>query len=249
MLPMIALRKTKIIVTLGKASSSVEALVSLINAGIDAVRITTRFLNSEERTKVLENLREAENITNRQICVILSLREGDIRIGNACAGSRINLKVGDVIKIVTNKLLCTDSNTIVCNASSFPNMVKPGDKLLVEFGKAIFTVDHIEETSLPSETSSKSHEIITITGETGLERYKRIIPKAQKLPKIVFCKAENECTLDDQNPLNFMNASRFDPNTCNAVLDDIRLLEWADPMDIDIIIYKQVRDKEDLEDL
>ena len=46
-----------------------------------------------------------------------------------------------------------------------------------------------------------------------------------------------------------MNASRAKPLSYNNDLEDIRQLEWARGHEIDIVIYKQVRDKEDLEDL
>ena len=213
------LRKTKIIITLGRASSSLEVLVNLLHEGIDAVRITTRFLNSDERTKVLENLREAERITGRYVCVILSLREGDIRIGNANAGTQLNLTTGDEIKIVPKKYNKDEPNTIVCNNSSLPDMVSPGDKLLVEFGKAIFTVIRIEEYLLNSEV------IKSPLPQIEIERFKRLKPKPQKSAKIVFCRVENDCFIDQKSPLNFLNASSFELNKCNNELEDIRLLE------------------------
>lgn len=234
-------RKTKIIITLGKASSSVEMLVRLINAGADAVRVTTRFLNSGELIKVLENLKEAEEITGKFVCTILSLREGDIRIGNTVPGNRLELCSGDIIKIVSNRNRDEEPNTIVCNNTSFPNMVKPGDKLLLEFGKAIFTVIDIEELTISPSVRTESQEKLS-----GPERFKRPHPKSIKAPKVVYCRAENDCILDGQNPLNFLNASNFE-NHSNNDLEDIRLLEWAKSIDFDVIIYKQVRDREDLE--
>jgi pyruvate kinase len=240
---MSAIRKTKIIITLGKASSSTESLVKLLNAGIDGVRITTRFLPSELRNQVLENLKEAENITGRLVCVILSLREGDIRIGNGKSEKILTLSTGDEIMIVPQRYEGENSNTIVCNNSALGSMVKEGDKLLVEFGKAILTVVRLEDYHFKSDPSTPKGE------DQGIERYKRTKPKIQKTVKIVVCRAENDCVLDGQNPLNFMNASSADPSTCNNELEDIRQLDWARGKDIDIVIYKQVRDKEDLEDL
>lgn len=237
---MTSIRKTKIIITLGKASSSVDMLVKLIKAGIDGVRITTRFLHWTERDQVMVNLREAELIAGRVVCVILSLREGDIRIGNGSAGQKLAVSMGDEIMIVPSKYTGPSEKTIICNNSGFASMVHPGDKLLVEFGKAIFTVIKIEnfEENIRSSTSSESLQI---------NRYTRSKPKSPKLTTIVTCRAENDCVLDDQNPINFLNPSTTDPGKCNNELEDIRQLEWAQGLDIDIVIYKQVRDKEDLD--
>lgn len=236
---MTSIRKTKIIITLGKASSSVDMLVNLLNGGVDGVRITTRFLQWSERDQVMLNLREAERLTGRLVCVILSLREGDIRIGNGNAGSVITLNTGDELMIVPSNYQNPGPRTIVCKNKGFASMVRPGDKLLVEFGKAIFTVTKIENFQEIQRSGSTEN----ISGT----RYLRSKPKEPKLMKTVTCRAENDCVLDEQNPINFLNPSTVDPGKCSNELEDIRQLEWAQNENIDIIIYKQVRDKEDLE--
>lgn len=240
---MSTIRKTKIIITLGKASSSVESLIKLLNAGIDGVRITTRFLQAETRDEVLNNLRIAEKATGRQVCVILSLREGDIRIGTGKSGRTLSLSTGDELAIVPPRYEGDLLSTIICNNTALGSMVREGDKLLVEFGKAILTVVRLVDYN------TKSDPPTPLSNPIKTERYKRTKPKSQKTSKLVICRAENDCVLDGQNPLNFMNASRADPSSCNNELEDIRQLEWARGHDIDIVIYKQVRDKEDLEDL
>jgi pyruvate kinase len=260
-------RKTKIIITLGKACSSVESLVTLLCAGIDAVRITTRFLNTSERDTVLNNLRLAEKLANRPICVILSLREGDIRVGSANTETELTLSPGALLRIVSNKGSTDKPNTIICNSPAFALMVKPGDKLLVDFGKAVFTVLRIEDDSeghTPSPRTSDSKETGRKDSDVGwtnvvrgpvfeetagFNRYKRSSQKRFKAKKVVFCRAENECKLDKQDPLTFLNASSFDASTWNNELEDIRLLEWSKTKAVDIIIYKQISNKEELEDL
>lgn len=240
---MTTIRKTKIIITLGKASSSVESLTKLLNAGIDGVRITTRFLQAETRDEVLHNLRTAEKATGRQVCVILSLREGDIRIGTGKSGKTLSLSLGDELAIVPPRYEGDLLSTITCNSAALGSMVEVGDKLLIEFGKAILTVIRLEDYHSKSDPPTPTESV------PNPDRHKRSRPKSQKTTKIVFCRAETECILDSQNPLNFMNASRADPLNYNNELEDIRQLEWARGQEIDIVIYKQVRDKEDLEDL
>lgn len=119
-------RKTKIIVTLGRSSSSVEALCNLITAGMDVARISPRFLSSD-RQIVLNNLREAIKITGRDIGVMVGLRESDIRIGCFDRDSILNLSQGSLVRITTQSVPSHTDNLLKCNNKEFPTLVKAGD--------------------------------------------------------------------------------------------------------------------------
>ena len=145
-------RKTKIIVTLGQSSSSKDVLVELIKAGMDIARISNRFLKIDKQ-EVLQNLQEAMAETGIQVGVMLGLRESDIRIGTFTKNS-LRLKKGDIVRITSNPDETEHFYTLWCNNKEFSSMVTPGDKLLVDFGKIIFTV--LENGSLDSEEPPSS---------------------------------------------------------------------------------------------
>ena len=93
-------RKTKIIVTLGQNSCSKEVLIELIRSGMDVARISNRFLKIDKQ-EVLQNLKEAMEITGIQVPIMLGLRESDIRIGTFNKAS-LRLNKGEIVRISSN---------------------------------------------------------------------------------------------------------------------------------------------------
>lgn len=86
------IRHTKIIVTLGRNSSSKEVLKQLIWAGMDIARISNRFLNIT-REEVIRNLKAAVRETGIEVGIMLGLRESDLRF-NSPTEEILNLKKG-----------------------------------------------------------------------------------------------------------------------------------------------------------
>lgn len=150
-----SLRKTKIACTLGKVSSSKEMIIELINAGMDIARISDRFLEIDKQI-VLTNLREAMVETGAHIGIMLGLRESDLRLGNFNSKIIKKFSKGENVQIISsnNKNLEGD-NILHCNNKELPSLVEPGDKLLIDFGKIIFTVISIE--NLHRGHSSSTH--------------------------------------------------------------------------------------------
>jgi hypothetical protein len=147
-------RKTKIIVTLGETSSNKDTLCSLLLSGMDAVRISLRFLTIDKQ-KVFENLSAAMQETGIHIPIILGLRESDIRIGTF-SKSPLHLKKNDYVRISPNPEKSTSRCALWCNNNEFTSLVKPGDKLLVDFGKIILTVISNEFNENESHSSNLS---------------------------------------------------------------------------------------------
>jgi len=157
---MASLRKTKIVATLGRKTSSKEAIVELIKTGIDGVRLSKRFLR-ESLDRVMANLRAAEEETNQHLAVMLSLRESDIRIGTMDPNSTLSVYEGDVIHITTS-IDCVDKpNLIYCNNKELPNIVEPGKRLIAEFGKAYFTVIDVQSVRVIKSNRPPRASIIT----------------------------------------------------------------------------------------
>lgn len=80
----------------------------------------------------------------------------------------------------------------------------------------------------------------------------RIKPKSPRSKHIVVCRVENECTFWAHKPVH------ISPSDAEAVppvisitheAEDIKAIEWANENDIDFVVYKQVREKDDLVDM
>lgn len=73
-------RRAKIIATIGPSSNTVETLVSLIHAGIDAARINMSHGTHEGHAQSIANVREASRLAGREIAILLDLQGPKIRV-------------------------------------------------------------------------------------------------------------------------------------------------------------------------
>lgn len=74
-------RRTKIVATLGPATSSPEAIAALIEAGIDGARLNMSHGSHEVHAVGAQRLRDAEEAAGRPIALIADLQGPKLRIG------------------------------------------------------------------------------------------------------------------------------------------------------------------------
>jgi pyruvate kinase len=183
------LRKTKIIVTLGSSSSDVETLKALILGGMDMARISDRFVT--DKTTVLSNLKTAIRETGVTVGVMLGLRESDMRISSLTPSEAVKLKEGQRIHLATNPAHQPTECTLYCNNKEFPSLVKPGDKLLIDFGKVVLTVlsfecnlgGEVAEETAKRAWGVKKHNIIYKLNSPALPRQEEQQPSAETPPE------------------------------------------------------------------
>jgi pyruvate kinase len=75
-----SIRRAKIIATIGPSSNTIEMLVKLIHAGIDAARINMSHGTHEGHAQSISNVREASRLAGREIAVLLDLQGPKIRV-------------------------------------------------------------------------------------------------------------------------------------------------------------------------
>ncbi|OMJ91911.1 hypothetical protein SteCoe_5472 [Stentor coeruleus] len=81
----------------------------------------------------------------------------------------------------------------------------------------------------------------------NLLRPKRITPKNHRGAKIVMCRVENDCTITVHKPVHISSSDGHEIPTSDAtVSEDFKLIEWANENNVDFIVFKQVRNEEDL---
>ena len=92
-------RKTKIVATLGPASSSPDQMKALFDAGVDVFRINMSHNTPESLNDVQARVRALENSVKRPIGILVDLQGPKIRLGELPGGS-IDLKEGARIRLV-----------------------------------------------------------------------------------------------------------------------------------------------------
>ena len=91
------IKKTKIIATLGPATSSVESIESLIKEGVDVLRINFSHSTHKEAEKMIREIREVNDSLSTNTAILADLQGPKLRIGEVSANTE--LKDGDNIFI------------------------------------------------------------------------------------------------------------------------------------------------------
>lgn len=128
----ITLNKTKIVATIGPASSSKEMLRALIVEGVDVFRLNFSHGAHETHQKVIDTVRELNKELNTSVALLQDLQGPKIRVNEV--EDRIELVPGQELIITTREL--KGNNEIVSTSyKELPNDVKNGDMILIDDGK------------------------------------------------------------------------------------------------------------------
>src|SRR5579884_2096922 len=95
---MVPTRRTKIVATLGPASSTPEQLDALIAAGMDAARLNLSHGTHAEHAERARRIREFEERTGKPLALIADLQGPKLRIGDLDAP--VDLRRGEEITVV-----------------------------------------------------------------------------------------------------------------------------------------------------
>lgn len=126
--------RTKIVATIGPASSSKEHLHQLIKKGVDVCRLNFSHGTHEEHLAVINNIRELNEEFQMNTCILADLQGPKIRIGEVRANPEVILKEGQQL-ILTNHKCLGDENRIFINYGKFPEDAQIGDHVLIDDGK------------------------------------------------------------------------------------------------------------------
>jgi pyruvate kinase len=138
-------RRTKILATLGPATDDPKVLDKIIEAGVDVVRINFSHGTAEEHLSRAEKLRTRARAFGRQVGVLADLQGPKIRIERFRDGP-IELEEGDEFTFDASLAKGKgDQNRVGISYKALVDDVKRGDNLLVDDGRLVFWVDHVEE--------------------------------------------------------------------------------------------------------
>lgn len=131
-------QKTKIVATVGPASSSYEMLVELAKAGVNIFRLNFSHGTHEDHQKVIDNIGYINEKYNTHIGILADLQGPKLRVGKI-KDNALPLKKGDVLTFVNEPCEGT-MEKIYMSYDRFAKDVKEGEKVLVDDGKLVFRV-------------------------------------------------------------------------------------------------------------
>ena len=126
------MRRTRILVTLGPATSTPEAIASLIAAGTDAFRLNFSHGTSDDHARMCRLIRDAATAVHRPIAVLQDLSGPKIRIGALAAP--ILLRRGDALAIELGDGL-GEPGRVTTTFDALFRSVRAGHRLLLDDGR------------------------------------------------------------------------------------------------------------------
>ncbi len=135
------IRHTKIVATLGPASSSPQALERLLRAGVDVVRLNFSHGKAEDHIALADTVRQVAASLKRPVGILADLQGPKIRIGKFENG-KILLKEGDGF-ILDAQCKLGNQERIGLDYKNLPHDVNRGSILLLDDGRIVLEVSHV----------------------------------------------------------------------------------------------------------
>ncbi len=162
---MTRLAKTKIVCTLGPASSSVDTLEKMIRAGMNVARLNFSHGTHDDHLQMMARVREAAANVGEPVAILQDLQGPKIRSGKLAAP--VLLRDGDRFTITTDDILGTGER-VSTTYTHLPHDVKPGDTILMDDGLLQFKALEVTATDVITEVIHggllKDHKGINLPG-------------------------------------------------------------------------------------
>ena len=129
------MRRTKIVCTIGPASSSPEDLDRLVKAGMDVARLNFSHGTHAEHAEVIQRIREGESRWGRSISILQDLQGPKIRLGTfgPGGGGRVDLEIGKPFTLSATKVVGSVEQSSVSHPE-YLRELKVGDEIWMDDG-------------------------------------------------------------------------------------------------------------------
>lgn len=170
-------RFTKIVATLGPASSTTERLRTLFEAGADVFRLNFSHGQHEDHRQRVEQLRALEKEFKHPIAILLDLQGPKLRLGTFAKGPMV-LKKGQRVRFDMHAEPGTAERIPLLHPEIF-KAAKPGGLLLIDDGKVrLRIVAHDAET-----IDAEAEVAGTLSDRKGVNLPNLVLPMSPMTPK------------------------------------------------------------------
>ena len=132
------IRKTKIIATIGPASSSKTILMKMINKGVNVCRLNFSHLSHEKAKEIITIIKSINQELHVHTAILADLQGPKIRVG--VFEKPITLKKGTELSFSNDE---KEKKAIFINYSNFAKDVKKGDRILLDDGNIALKVSQV----------------------------------------------------------------------------------------------------------
>ena len=159
-------KRTKIIATIGPASSSPAVIAKLIHAGMDAARLNFSHGERKDHITRIRLIRQASISAGKPIAIIQDLQGPKLRVGNM-QNDGVALKRGAIVTLTAKKVVGT-SSLISITYSRLAKDLRPGDTVLFDDGRLELRVLRRSGSGLQCKVirggTLKSHKGVNLPG-------------------------------------------------------------------------------------
>ena len=145
-----ALRRAKIVCTIGPASNSEPSLRMLMQAGMDVARLNFSHGSHDDHARVIEILRRTATSEGRTICILQDLQGPKIRTGALKGHQPVKLQVGARVTITTREVEGT-ADLISTTFQGLPEEMRAGSRILLSDGRIELRVLQVEGQDIECE--------------------------------------------------------------------------------------------------
>ena len=149
-------RATKIVATLGPASSTPEVLDAMLKAGVDVVRLNFSHGKAQDHIDRARLVREAAARVGKVVAIMADLQGPKIRVGKFAEG-KVMLEPGQAFILDASRTEPGDIHGVGLDYKELPRDVKPGDILLLNDGLIVLTVEAVQGEAV--------HTVVKLGGE------------------------------------------------------------------------------------
>ncbi|HEY2190510.1 MAG TPA: pyruvate kinase, partial [Caldimonas sp.] len=149
-------RATKIVATLGPASSTAEVLERMIRAGVDVMRLNFSHGTAQDHIDRATLIREVAARVGKEVAIMADLQGPKIRVGKI-EGGRTMLEPGAKLVLDAGRDEPGTSAHVGLDYKELPRDVRPGDTLLLNDGLLRLTVDAVR--------GEEVHTTVVVGGE------------------------------------------------------------------------------------
>ena len=138
------MRKTKIVATLGPATSDDGMIEKLIEAGMDVARLNFSHGNHEEHRENIKSVREVSNRLDRAVACLQDLSGPKIRTGKIAQPGGVHLEAGAKFVLTINDVP-GDADRVSTTYQQLPRDVTKGDRIVLDDGRIALSVEKVTD--------------------------------------------------------------------------------------------------------
>ena len=149
-------RATKIVATLGPASSDPEVLERLLRAGVDVVRLNFSHGKAQDHIDRALLVRRIAEKVGKTVAIMADLQGPKIRVGKFAEG-KVDLVNGERFVLDGGRTELGTIDGVGLDYKELPRDVKPGDTLLLNDGLIVLKVEAVR--------GEQVHTVVKVGGE------------------------------------------------------------------------------------